>query len=410
MTIRKWLCRAAAFAIALATLTGCGGGSDDGTLISTPPPPPVATPTIELQRDFSQLSFASPVAMLQAPGDASHWYVVEQRGTVQVFDNATNVASMSTFIDISGRVSSGGEAGLLGMAFHPDFANNGEVFLSYTAPGSTNGRPFDSTISRFTSNDAGLTLDDASEEIILIVFQNRTNHNGGQIAFGPDGFLYAGWGDGGGGGDPDMRAQDNTNLLGTFTRIDINGIAPYAIPSGNPFSGEALCVNGFSAGGNCPEIFAWGLRNPWRWSFDSMTGQLWAGDVGQGAWEEIDIIEASNDYGWNIREGAHCYNAATCAMTAVDPITEYGRSDGVSVTGGYVYRGSAISDLQGHYVYGDFGSGRIWSVLASSAPGTVGDELLASNLAISAFGEGNDGELFVLDYGTGNIYRIVDIP
>ena len=223
-------------------------------------------------------------------------------------------------------------------------------------------------------------------------------------------FLYGGWGDGGGGGDPDSRAQNTGNLLGTFTRIDVNGIAPYTVPAGNPFSGEATCVNGYSAGGNCPEIYAWGVRNPWRWSFDSMTGELWAGDVGQGAWEEIDIVSASNNYGWPVREGAHCYNAASCAMNFVDPVTEYDRSDGVSITGGYVYRGSAISDLQGHYVYGDFGSGRIWSIPATSMPGVMGDELLASNLSISSFAQAVNGDLYVLNYGAGEIYLIIDSP
>jgi glucose/arabinose dehydrogenase len=394
-------------------VAGCGGSSSGGTIV-TPPPPPPPTPTIALQPVFEQLPspFVAPVAMLQAPGDASRWFVVEQRGTVQVFDNTPTVNSMSTFIDIQARVSStANEAGLLGMAFHPDFAANGQVFLSYTAPGSSGGRPLDSIVSRFASNDGGLTLDPASESIVQIVFQDAGNHNGGNIAFGPDGFLYAGFGDGGGSGDPSMRGQDTSNLLGTFTRIDVDGGTPYAIPPGNPFAGEAICVNGFSAGGNCPEIFAWGLRNPWRWSFDSLNGDLWAGDVGQGAWEEIDKIEASNNYGWNIREGAHCFNATSCnTMGLVDPVTEYGRADGNSTTGGYVYRGSVISDLVGNYIFGDFGSGRIWAVPASSQPGTVPAELLSSGLNISAFAEGVDGELYVLHYGGGTVSQIIDAP
>lgn len=349
--------------------------------------------------------------MIQAPGDASRWFVVEQQGIVRVIPNIANAtdADVSVFIDISARVLDGGERGLLGMAFHPDFGNgNFEVFFSYTR----NNGGIESAITRFRSNDNGLTLDDTVEDIILTIPQDFDNHNGGKIEFGPDGYLYAGWGDGGSGNDPNDRGQDTTNLLGTFTRIDVDGGIPYSIPADNPYFINAAnpCAQGFG-GGDCPEIYAYGLRNPWRWSFDRSTGDLWAGDVGQGAWEEIDRIENGNNYGWKIREGAHCRPPTTGCSTAglTDPITEYDRTQGQSVTGGYVYRGVAIPELQGMYVYGDFGSGRIWAIPATSQQGAVGQLLLEAGFTISSFAEDLDGELYVIDYG-GGAHQFVDVP
>lgn len=403
--------RVAAIAVmgSLLALAACGGSSYDSNAPAPPPPPPTADPQIALQRVFPMLSFSAPVAMLQAPGDSSRWFVVEKQGIVRVFDNDPNVTVSSVFVDIAARVdSSFSESGLLGMAFHPDFASNGQVYLSYTSSGA----PLVSNVARFDSGDGGVTLNPLGEIPIMTVLQDSANHNGGNIAFGPDGYLYAGWGDGGGGGDPLNRAQDLSNLPGSITRIDIDTGNPYAIPTNNPFAGAALCQDGFAIGGaNCPEIYAWGLRNPWRWSFDSLTGNLWLGDVGQGSWEEIDLIERSMNYGWREREGAHCFNPSSgCGTNFVDPITEYGRSDGNSVTGGYVYRGSAIAALQGHYVYGDFGSGRVWSIPAASTQGTAGVELLASGLNIASFAEDHDGELYLLHYGAGEIYQVVAAP
>jgi len=347
--------------------------------------------------------------MMQAPADVTRWFVIEQQGVVRVFNNDSTVASSSVFIDISMRVNASfSESGLLGMAFHPNFPANPQVFLSYTSAGS----PLTSNIARFVTLDSGATLDPTSEISIMTIAQDASNHNGGNIAFGPDGNLYAGWGDGGGSGDPLNRAQDSGNLLGTITRINIDGALPYSVPLDNPFAGAPNCQGGFAVGNaNCPEIYALGLRNPWRWSFDSATGSLWAGDVGQGSWEEIDLITRSMNYGWREREGAHCFNPPSgCSENFVDPITEYGRSEGNSVTGGYVYRGADIAALQGRYVYGDFGSGRIWSIPANSPQGSVGELLLASGLSISSFAEDSDGELYLLDYGAGEIYQIVDVP
>ncbi len=358
---------------------------------------------IELQPVFTRLPFSQPVAMLQAPGDARRWYVVERGGYVRTFVDTD--ASTTTFADLTDRVLapsfSWSEQGLLGMAFHPGFAENRYVFLSYTR------RPDGaSVISRFVASQDGLTLDPASEQVVLTVPQPATNHNGGGIAFGPDGLLYIGLGDGGGGGDPDDNAQNIDNLLGAMLRIDVDGASgerAYSIPSDNPFANSRGC----GSGEGCPEIWAWGLRNPWRWSFDRETGKLWAGDVGQDKWEEVNVIEKGRNYGWRCYEGEHEYNTAGCAAREhyTFPIVEYGHDDqgGFSITGGYVYRGNAIPALRGHYLYADFGTGRIWSV---PVDGGMPKELMDTDLSIASFAEGDDGELYLLDYGKGKIYRI----
>ena len=284
------------------------------------------------------------------------------------------------------------------MAFHPDFARNGQVFLSYTGyGGATNLR---SRIARYTSPDGGRTLDPASEVILLTVDQPYNNHNGGNIVFGPDGDLYIGFGDGGSGGDPQGNGQNKNALLGKMLRIDVNttqGAQRYGIPADNPFA----------RGGGRPEIYALGLRNPWRWSFDRATGELWAGDVGQTKLEEIDRIERGGNYGWNMKEGTQCYRPATGCSSAglIDPVVEYGRTEGTSVTGGYVYRGSAIPSLVGAYIYGDYVSGRIWRITYDPVTGRPSPQLLLdTSYNISSFGEGNDGELYVVSYG-GRLYR-----
>ena len=396
-------------------LSACGGSGGDGPAVSPPPtpspPPPAAAPQVALQQVFAGLTPvpAAPVSLQQAPGDGTRWFVVEQAGTIRAFANDDGATGTLEFLDISARVISGGESGLLGLAFHPDFPNTPEVFVSYTgAPDLT------SYVSRFSSVDGGQTLDAASEQVILTVLQDFSNHNGGNIVFGPDGYLYIGFGDGGSGGDPLDRAQDNTNLLGTMVRIDVDGGNPYAIPAtdpGNPFAANQTCPQGFTVGGEeCPEIFAWGLRNPWRFSFDRQTGDLWAGDVGQSAWEEIDIVTAAGDYGWDDREGAHCFEPPSdCITDSIDPVTEYDRSLGASVTGGFVYRGSAVPDLVGWYVFGDFISGRLFAIPADSAAGTEPEVLLETGLGIAAFGESVDGELFVVNYG-GSIHQVVSAP
>ena len=390
--------------IILLFLSACGGGNNGGG--AQPPILGPSMPTsLQTQRVFAGVSLSSPVAMVQAPGDPLRWFAVGQAGIVTVFENNSATATGATFVDISARVQSGGERGLLGIAFHPDFATNGEVFLSYTA-----STPLTSVISRFRSFDGNLTLDPTSEEPLLFVTQLQSNHNGGDIHFGPDGFLYAGFGDGGGSGDPGSNGQNTASLLGAMLRINVDVAAGYGIPAGNPFATNSQCLQGVGAA-PCPEIFAWGFRNPWRFSFDSMTGALWVGDVGQGpteGWEEVDRVSAGDNYGWNTREGAHCYPPGSSCSAAglTDPITEYGRSVGQSITGGYVYRGSVITDLVGYYVFGDFVSGRIWAVAADSPIGTLPIELANTGHSIAAFAEGVDGELYVVDYG-GTIFKLV---
>ena len=399
--------------VLLFAIAGCGGGNADnmnpGGLDERPTAgaceafdSPGGNIQISLERAFANLTFDRPIALLQAPQSNLRWYLVEQSGRILIFNNIETTTGTSTFIDISGQIRSGGEMGLLGMAFDPDFGNNGHVYLSYTAQ---SGALF-SYISRFTSSDGGLTLDPASEEIILQVEQPYTNHNGGQIAFGSDGFLYIGLGDGGSGGDPLGHGQNINSLLGAMLRIDVNGAAPYDIPADNPFAASSGCVSG----NGCREIYAWGLRNPWRWSVDSLTGELWAGDVGQGRWEEIDYIEIGKNYGWNVLEGNQCYPPGTTNCDATDkvpPVTAYGRTEGNSVTGGYVYRGSSIPGLYGKYLYADFGSGRIWAIEADPDTTEQPVLLLESGLNISSFARDNDDELYVLDYAGGTIQRIV---
>lgn len=372
------------------------------------------TTTLAVNRAFPNLGFSAPLAMLQAPSDASRWYVVEQGGRVRMFDNVASVATATTFIDISGRVASGGERGLLGMAFHPGFPTDRRVFLSYT---TTDPGPLTSRISSFTLAGDNTTLDAGSERILLTVIQPESNHNGGNIAFGPDGYLYIGFGDGGGGGDGHGSIGNGQNLqtlLGKMLRIDVGGPAAtsYAIPASNPFAGSGgACSSGSTTAAQCREIYAWGFRNPWRWSFDrGGTHALWLGDVGQGAWEEVDRVVLGGNYGWRCREGAHDYNLNCGSLQPrLDPVAEYGRSAGYSITGGFVYRGTAIPSLVGRYVFADYGSGRIWNIAADSQPTVTvtGSQGLATGLGIASFGEAVNGELFVVDISGGGLYRLV---
>ena len=428
MTLR--LGRQGAALLSLAFAAGCGGGSSSGG--SSPAPPPgggassgldarpsnlaciaparaaSAAPEIELERVFAALSFNQPLGMLQAPGDPSRWFVLEKGGTVRTFANDPGTTSFDAdFLRLS--VNAAGEGGLLGMAFHPNYPSDGRVFVSWTE-----GTPqMVSVVAHFVSRDGGATLDPGSRRDVIRVNQDQSNHNGGHIVFGPDGHLYFGLGDGGGGGDPLDRAQDTTNLLGAMLRLDVDGTEPYAIPSGpagNPFAGQPFCPADHSASWSCPEIFAWGLRNPWRFSFDRETGTLWAGDVGQNAREEIDIVERGGNYGWDCREGfiAHQNAAAICATvtSTIDPVHDYPRTVGQSVTGGYVYRGTAIPELTGQYVFGDFSTGRIWRLVDDGQGGYTADELLDTELSIASFAEDVDGELYVVDLG-GTLHRIV---
>jgi uncharacterized repeat protein (TIGR03806 family) len=423
--------RCAPLVLAAALLNGCGGGGSDS---ATPPGSPPSNPPLNSGLDsrpsntcvatvqpgggtgiavvdaFPNLTFSSPVLMIQAPGDDTKWYVVEQGGVIRVFANDDSTTTASVFVDLRDRVNFGGEAGLLGMAFDPNFATTGRVYLSYTA-NPVGGGVLQSRISRFTMN--GNVLDPGSESVLLTIAQPFSNHNGGNIVFGSDTYLYAGFGDGGSGGDPNNNAQNRSTLLGKLIRIDVSGTGAYTIPADNPFVGAdtARCETGTSgSSAMCQEIYAYGFRNPWRFSFDrAVPTDLWLADVGQGAFEEVDRVEKGGNYGWRFREGMHCYDPSTnCPITAngadlIDPVAEYGHDLGSSVTGGYVYRGTAIPGLVGRYLFGDFGSGRIFAL----ASGTFArQELLQTSLSISSFGQGSDGELYVINYG-GKLSKIV---
>lgn len=376
---------------------------------------PTAGNSISLTRVFGNLpNFSSPIAMLQAPGNSSRWFIVQQGGVVRVFDNVAVPSAASTFIDIDARVdNSQSEMGLLGMAFHPNFPTDPRVFLSYTNSTS-------SLVSSFRTLNGGTTLDPGTEQVVLNVELAEDNHNGGHIAFGPDGFLYFGTGDGGGSNDNHGaigNSQRLTTMLGKMLRIDVNATPAqgetYVIPSSNPYAGNAVCLPAGRPAGNtvnCPEIYAYGLRNPWRWNFDRQNNDLWIADVGQGAYEEVNQVTIAGglggNFGWRCREGVEPTNLA-CGTpgTMIDPVAVYGRSLGASITGGYVYRGSQNTNLFGRFIFGDFISGRIFAWIPGGAVREP-TQLLDANFNISSFGQGNDGELYVVAY-SGELYRIV---
>lgn len=356
------------------------------------PPPRGDAARVELAPALGDVAFAAPIEIVSGP--AGRFYVLEQKGVVRVADGAAATVALD-LRPVIGETGTG-EGGLLGIAFDPDFASSGAVYLHFTAPLAQPSPDvaFQSVVARFTSADGGATFDPASEKRVLVVDQPFSNHNGGKIAFGPDGLLYVALGDGGSGGDPLGNGQNRDTLLGKILRIDPRGGDPYAVPPSNPFA----------AGGGRPEIYAWGLRNPWKCSFDTATGDLFCGDVGQSKYEEIDKIVLGGNYGWNVREGRHCYRATSCATEGfVEPIAEYGRDEGVSITAGYVYRGTKIPELVGKLVFGDFGTGRIWSVDA----GGVVERLAQTELKISTFAQGADGEIYVADYVTGKVKQLV---
>jgi uncharacterized repeat protein (TIGR03806 family) len=369
------------------------------------PDRPAQGAAVELNRVFENVAgLNQPVALIQAPGDDTTFYLVQRGGQIKTFDNDPAANSTEIFADLSGfEFTSGpGEAGLLGMAFAPDFSSSGQVYLSYTAPGvdpdGCGNQRIESRISRFTLGNGDTQLQRSSEEILLRLDQPFGNHNGGHIAFGPDGHLYISFGDGGSGGDPCNSGQDTSTLLGSILRIDVGGGgAAYAIPPDNPFV----------AGGGAPEIYAYGLRNVWRFSFDREAQTLWAGDVGQNQWEEVSIIENGGNYGWRCREGAHDYNTDNCPTGGlVEPVAEYDHTEGRSITGGFVYRGATIPTLQGVYLYADYVFGTVWGLFENNMTGAWEPQVLSdSGLKISSFAEDNAGELYVLSYDNGRIYR-----
>ncbi len=352
----------------------------------------------DIEEAFPNLQFFNPVGIYHSGDSTNRLFVVAQEGEIYVFENSEGVATAKVFLDIKDRVLFGGEQGLLGLAFHPDFADNGFFFVDYTAE-----NPRRTVIARFAVSQ--VNPDQAEKDsgrVILEVPQPFSNHNGGQIAFGLDGYLYVALGDGGSGGDPQGNGQDRLSLLGSILRIDVNAPSEgkeYGIPVDNPFMGNSE--------GYREEIYAYGLRNPWRFTFDPLTGWLWVGDVGQNRREEIDIVEKGKNYGWNIMEGSLCYSPSEgCNRTGLElPLWEYGRDLGISITGGFVYRGSKFPDLIGTYVYGDFGSGRIWALEYDGVDDPVNLELLDTGLNIASFGIDEDNELYICAFD-GKIYEL----
>lgn len=372
-----------------AMLCACGGGGSGG--FGEPP----IDQQLALQPAYPGLSFDSPLAISAAPGDDTHLYVAQQGGLIRVFDASDETASAApTFLDLRDRTRAAGEQGLLGLAFDPDYASNGHIYVYYNANVNPNTDTGDSVVARFTADRITRVADVSSEVQLLRFSQPFSNHNGGALAFGPEGRLYVASGDGGSANDPQNNAQNLGNLLGKILRIASDG----SIPADNPF------VNTAGARG---EIWAYGLRNPFRMSFDSADGRLWAGDVGQGSQEEIDLIQRGGNYGWRLYEGTRSnVNPDDVAFTEfVAPVFTYPRSQGRSVTGGVVYRGRALPSLVGRYVYGDFISGRVW-VLTEAGGVATGNVEIGSLPNPSSFGFDPDGEILVTAYD-GMLYRLV---
>lgn len=351
---------------------------------------------LEIVEAFPRLSFTRPVDLQHAHDDRI--FVVEQEGIISVFANDSAVTERTIFLNIAERVDdSGNEEGLLGLAFHPNYQQNGFFYVNYTA-----SDPDRTVIARYkVSSNSPDKADPNSEMVLLEIPQPYSNHNGGQVSFGPEGYLYIAVGDGGSGGDPQEHGQNRKTLLGTMLRIDVDqqtGGLNYGIPADNPYANNNQ--------GYRQEIWAWGLRNPWRFSFDTETDELWTADVGQNKWEEIDIIEKGGNYGWNVMEGNHCFEPSSGCDTEglKQPIWEYDRSEGVSVTGGFVYRGPSIEVLKGKYIYADFVSSRIWSIDFTERQNPVNTELFDVPFPISSFGVDRQQELYICGFD-GKIYK-----
>lgn len=360
------------------------------TATETSSPTPTAV-TIPDPADYSWQVFTDgldkPIGFANAGDGSGRLFIIEQRGRIRIWQAGSLLAG--PFLDLTARVDCCGERGLLGLAFHPKYAQNGYFFVNYTE--RLNGVLY-TVIARFQVSSDPQRANPESEVRLLHIRQPFDNHNGGCLAFGPDGYLYIGLGDGGSEGDPLGNGQSLDTLLGKLLRIDVDNGTPYALPPNNPF-----------AGGGLPEIWAYGLRNPWRFSFDRLTGDLYIGDVGQDAWEEIDLLPASSpggvNFGWSFFEGLHPYKGQPPAsLVLVTPVAEYSHALGESITGGYVYRGPNLPEWQGVYFYGDYGSGRIWGLLRQSDGTWQSQQLFDTGANITSFGEDESGELYLSDY------------
>ncbi len=379
MTPRILLC--------LLALAACEGSNP-----SNGEPPPAGDASIQLRQVVGGL--ASPVHLAAPAGDA-RLFVVEQAGRIRIVQNGSLLPT--PFLDITDRVGSGGERGLLSVAFHPRYASNGFLYVNYT------DRAGDTRVERYRASADPARADPATAQLVIGIDQPYSNHNGGLVSFGPDGMLYVGMGDGGGGGDPDENGQDPRELLGKLLRLDVDGAQPYAIPAGNPYAGRT---------DGRPEIWALGMRNPWRFSWDLAAGLLYVADVGQNRLEEVDVVPAGQaglNYGWDVMEGSDCFEPRTGCDRAglVVPALEYTHDDGCSITGGFVYRGQDIPALRGHYLYADYCPGWIRSCRYAGGQATDARRWDVDNVGnVTSFGEDGRGELYVLTSG-GGVYKIV---
>ena len=350
---------------------------------------------------FPNLSFDRLVGLTSSYDKTNRIFAVSQKGKLYVFENRTDVDSYTVFLDITEKVrSKGNEEGLLSLVFDPDYSTNGRFYVYYSA-----SNPTRSIVSMFLVDENNPNKGNPNSEIVILeIPQPYSNHNGGSLVFGPDGYLYIGLGDGGSSGDPLGNGQNPNTLLGSILRINLSKISkmnPYLIPEDNPFVDVEEIQD---------EIWAYGLRNPWRMSFDSLNNNLWVGDVGQNSYEEINIIVSGGNYGWNIMEGFHCYNPKNdCAQSDLElPVFEYetGKKGNCSVVGGPVYNGSKFTQLTNAYIFGDYCSGKIWALKYGSEGEILVDLITDSRIYISSFGEGEDGELYILGL-EGNIYKFV---
>jgi glucose/arabinose dehydrogenase len=350
---------------------------------------------------FPELKFASPVDLTHAGDGSGRLFVVEQRGSIRVFENKATAATAQEFLNIREKVSYGGEAGLLGLAFHPDYKNNGYFFLNYMRK---TPQRLETVIVRYKVSASDRNRADPSTETVLLSFeQPYDNHNGGSIKFGKDGYLYIATGDGGSWGDPHNNGQNKAALLGKILRIDANSTAKgnYGIPSDNPFEGNQ---EGFRE-----EVYAYGLRNPWRISFDSETNTLWAGDVGQNKREEIDVIVKGGNYGWRRKESVDCYKPpGDCSDPEfIDPILDMPQANGEhSITGGYVYRGAKMPSLRGKYIFGDYVSGRVFALETKDGKAVRNEMIVNRAASISSFGVDEKNELYICDHASGKILSL----
>ena len=355
---------------------------------------------VKIQLKSKGNGFIKPVDISHAGDD--RLFISEQRGQIHILRPDGSI-DPTPFLNIQSQVkSSGNEQGLLGLVFHPDYATNGYFFVNYiTQAGSTH-------VSRFQVDSLNPDLANiTSEEVLLSIIQPFTNHNAGDLNFGPDGYLYIATGDGGSGGDPQNNGQKGLSLLGKILRIDVDNETPYAIPANNPFVNDTSVKD---------EIWSLGWRNPWRFSFDRQTGDMWVADVGQGDFEEVSFEAANStgglNFGWRCLEGANIFNATNCGQISAyePPIFEYKHSFNVgsSITGGYVYRGSNYPILQGHYIFGDYNSGQVWTLYSNGNGGwdTTQQGALFGRDRLSTFGEDVNGELYVADHKSGTIYQI----